>query len=112
MSEIRDRVIGEIKDDIEWFLKYPNVYQGNVDTLIKEILSVKELAIVDRDAELPDCFYDSLIFPTTIEEAGKFLTDKGLTDRDKSAVSGTIARLGWENCVKELLEAGYVKEVK
>jgi hypothetical protein len=53
-----------------------------------------------EDQHPPQCPYDSLIFPTTIEEAGKFLTEKGLTDREKSAVSGAIARLGWENCQK------------
>ena len=60
------------------------------------------------DRELPYCPYDSLIFPTTIEEAGKFLTDKGLTDREKAAVSGTIARLGWESATKQHEEAGYL----
>ncbi len=57
-----------------------------------------------NDQTLPSSLYDSLIFPTTIEEVGKFLTDKGLTDREKSAVSGTIARLGWENCCHQLVD--------
>ena len=67
----------------------------------------KEGVVIKVDRELPDCLYDSLIFPTTTEEAGKFLTNKGLTDREKSAVSGTIARLGWESCARVMDEAGY-----
>ena len=63
--------------------------------------------IAEVNAKLGGCPYDSLIFPTTIKEAGKFLTDKGLTDREKSAVSGTIARLGWENAVLGMWELGY-----
>jgi len=61
------------------------------------------------DQHPPQCPYNSLIFPTTIEEAGKFLTEKGLTDKEKSAVSGTIARLGWDNCQIANDEAGWRK---
>lgn len=48
--------------------------------------------------------YAQDIFPTSIEGAGKFLTEKGLTDKEKTAISGCIARLGWENCQRSILE--------
>jgi len=81
-------------------------YLNQADKILSYLHSQGVVIRVDR--ELPDSAYDSLIFPTTIEEAGKFLTDKGLTDREKSAISGTIARLGWENCAKAMDDAGYV----
>ena len=78
--------------------------------LSKLLLELHNLGLVFKvEGELPGCPYDSLIFPTTIKEAGQFLTAKGLTDREKTAVSGTIARLGWENCVQAIKEAGYTK---
>lgn len=81
-------------------------YYRRVDEIIE--FEDSQGVVVRVDRELPNCLYDSLIFPTTIEEAGTVLTTKGLTDREKSAVSGTIARLGWESCAKAIDEAGYV----
>ena len=65
-----------------------------------------------EDQNLPQCPYDSLIFPTTVKEAGEFLTQKGLTDREKTAVSGAIARLGWENCQKAMVDEDCWRKVE
>lgn len=126
MSEIRTNVWGKVTDFLMEQQREGEAsvfdYNATCDRADK-ILSIPELAQgleavekgynakVDRGAKLTDCPYCSLVFPTTIEEAGKFLTDKGLADREKTAISGTIARLGWDNCIIAMLEAGYVKEV-
>ena len=101
----RAQVFGVARREKAW-ADEKETYLARADDELHELHSQGVVIKVDR--KLPDSAYSSLIFPTTIEEAGKFLTDKGLTDIEKSAVSGTIARLGWENCAKTMDEAGYV----
>jgi len=66
----------------------------------------KEQDIEKIQKYIGGCPYDKTVFPTTIEEAGKFLERKGLSTRDISAISGCIARLGWNNALLAAYNAG------
>lgn len=51
--------------------------------------------------------YDERIFPTTPEQATKLERDKGFTDREITAISGCLARLGWNNAILRIAELGW-----
>ena len=46
--------------------------------------------------------YKESMFPTTNNEAADLLISKGLTQKEMTAISGTIARIGYEACLFNL----------
>jgi len=48
--------------------------------------------------------YPEDIFPTTIEEAGKYLREK-MGDEKTTAISGAICRLGYGNAIRDVRQA-------
>jgi len=84
MSEIRDRVRTQFRDILRQHLEaYQQMGLGASERAIYQILSIPELAIVDREAELPDYRMEPYEVHRTIQKAQK-----------------------------DMLKAGWVKEVK
>lgn len=51
--------------------------------------------------------YQEDIFPTSVKQAGQLLRDKGLTEREITAISGCICRVGYNTAIsniKDLLD--------
>lgn len=87
MSKIRDRVIKELEDRCRSMITashYNQLDETQFRNYIEGILSIPELAIVDRKAQPPIRF----IHP------------------DDSSV------LSYEKCKEDMLKVGYIKEVK
>jgi hypothetical protein len=51
-----------------------------------------------------DCIYSKDIFKNSHEQIADFLKEKGLSDKELSAVSGVLARFGWENAIHKVIE--------
>lgn len=65
-----------------------------------EILEqLKELKTHMETMTIP---YDERIFPTTIDEAGKYLRKK-IGDKNTSAIAGALCRFGWQAAQKEIV---------
>jgi hypothetical protein len=85
------------------------------EDIISQLTAVNEARLAEARKKLVEiienipCVYSKEIFKNTHEEIARFLKEKGLTDNDLSAVSGVLARFGWENALYKVLET--LKEV-
>ncbi len=68
--------------------------------------------VVEINKTLGGCPYDERIFPTTVEQVGAFLREKGLSENNIAAISGCVARLGWNNAILRMIKVGYILPTK
>jgi len=86
MSEIRDRAILQL---VNILVNYEADRDHSLSQSVDKILAIPELAIVDRDAELPPN-----PLPNPPDDEGEI-----------------ISWLGYNEAQRDMLKAGYVKEI-
>jgi len=100
MSEIRDKVIGDIIDIV-----FTNRTTNVAHEIADQILSIPSLAVVDRKAGLPKNTFNTTVddvnrsYPKGIPKGYHILLEAGRQE-------------GYELAQQDMLKAGWVKEVK
>lgn len=104
-KEIRDRVQNKVRDELRHFIiLYEQAWRGELndpkalDKMANQILSISELAVVDRDAKLPTLSIEWNKMP--------FLSGV-IASNMRQAINEVIALK-----VEGLFKEGWVKEIK
>ena len=110
MEEIRDKAISKLRgilDAGDMMLNPPEDMDGFIDkeavkqSRIEQILSIPEIAIVDRDAELPE---------NKMKCSMRIIGEPEITKQVQEDIEREMSI--YEMAQQDMLKAGYVKEVK